>query len=245
MKKIILLLSLIIVTISCSQDSNDSKQAAKTGQGGSMARFTISGNYLYTVDDNKLNVFSITDLTNPVMVNYINLGSRIETLFAFDKNLFIGSQNGMFIYSIEDPESPKYLSDAQHFTSCDPVISDGKYAYVTLHSVNNVCGNNINALEIYDVTELQNPKLIHRRNLVSPKGLGLYGNYLFICDDELKIFDVSNANNPTFIKSLPIAAFDVIIRHNQMIAIGQETLTQYKLNPDNIENITVLSKLNI
>ena len=37
-----------------------------TGIGGSMARFTISGDYLYTVDSWNLNTFEITDPINPV-----------------------------------------------------------------------------------------------------------------------------------------------------------------------------------
>ena len=46
---------------SCESDSTDTftTDAGQTGQSGSLARFTILDDYLYTVDDQDLNVFNI------------------------------------------------------------------------------------------------------------------------------------------------------------------------------------------
>ncbi len=230
-----------IFFIGCSSDSNGIGNNM-VGQGGSTARFAIVGDYLYTVDDMDLNVFSISTTSNPVFLNKISVGFRIETLFAHNTNLFIGSQNGMFIYNLNNPEVPLQESSVSHFTSCDPVITDGEFAYVSLHSNSN-CGNNINLLEVYNVSNLQNPIRIHSRNMIHPKGLGLYNNYLIVCDDEIKIFDVSDPENMTFSTSINVAGFDVIIRNNLLIVVANNGIYQYNLDPTDITNITTLSTI--
>ena len=240
--KLIKLIIISFLFIGCSNADSGPNAQSKTGKGGSMARFAIVGNYLYTVDDSSLNVFSIVEDANPVFVNEVYVGFRIETLFAYNTDLFVGSESGMFIFSLENPEVPVQESSIQHFTACDPVVTDGEFAYVTLHS-ESTCGNNINMLEVYNVADIQNPILLHQRNMMSPKGLGLYNDYLLICDDELKIFDVTDPQNMTLASSINIVGFDVIIQNNHLIVVGAEGLYQYSLDPDNINNITHLSTI--
>ena len=150
----------------------------------------------------------------------------------------------MYIYNIDNPETPTYVSDVEHFTACDPVVSNDTHAFVTLHT-NIGCGTDINVLEIYDVTEVTNPILISSRNLTKPIGLGLYGNYLFVCDDEVKVFDVSNPENSSLVTSVDVNAFDVIINQGRLILIGENGLYQYNLDHTNITNISHLSTINI
>ena len=73
-----------------------------TGIGGSMARFTIVGDYLYTVDSWDLNTFDISDQINPEFKSKVGLGWGVETIFPYDNRLFIGAQNGMHIYNLEN-----------------------------------------------------------------------------------------------------------------------------------------------
>lgn len=243
MKKILLFFVLILIIFSCfKNDSSSNESYDNIGKGGSMARFTILNNYLYTVDDGSLNVFSIVENNKPVFLNKVYIGFQIETLFAYDNNLFIGSQSGMFIYSLDNPEIPIQESSVEHFTACDPVVTDGITAYVTLHS-ESTCGNDLNVLEIYNVSDIQNPILLQTRNMISPKGLGLYNDYLIVCDDEVKIFDVSEPNAMTFVKSIDIQGFDVIIQNNHLIVVGENGLYQYSLDNNDIENLTYLSTI--
>ncbi|MGB7395711.1 MAG: hypothetical protein WA913_15090 [Pricia sp.] len=221
-----------LLLIGCASDTSDAAQAPTTdGQGGSLARFALKGDYLYTVDDANLNVFSITNGREPVKTNSVSVGFRIETLFSYKDYLYIGSRDGMFIYGLERPEFPTQLSSVQHFTACDPVVANDTHAFVTLHS-ETFCGNNINVLEVYDVTDVTNPMLLNSRNLAYPKGLGLYGNYLFVCDDEIKVFDVTDPTDSQLVTSLNRSAFDVIISNNLLIAIGESGLYQYQLSID-------------
>lgn len=131
---IIILIALITFSCESNTDSSISENSNDIGKAGSLARFTTFNDYLYTVDNSTLNVFSINDQTNPVKINDIEIGFNIETLFNYKEFLYIGSQNGMFIYSVQNPEEPQYLSEVQHFTACDPVIANATHAFVTLHT---------------------------------------------------------------------------------------------------------------
>ncbi len=247
MKKIILLFITMALSIACSQDGNNGasneSMAITDGQGGSLARFAMLGNYLYTVDEYGLNVYNIATPTDPVFVNSVPIGFRIETLFNYKEYLYIGSQNGMFIYSVSNPEFPEYLADVQHFTSCDPVVANANTAFVTLWSELG-CGTTLNQLEIYDITDVVNPTLLSVRNLTAPKGIGLYGDYLFVCDDEIKVFDVSDPANSVLVHNINRIAFDVIIQGDLLIAIGQNGIYQYKLEQSDITNTSELSVIN-
>lgn len=247
MKKYISFLIIFALFTACESSSSDQAQAeGGDGQGGSLARFTLKGDYLYTVDDFDLNVFNVADTKDPVKVNTVPIGFDIETLFGYQDYLYIGSQNGMFIYSLDNPEFPEKLSSVEHFTACDPVVANETHAFVTLHS-NTFCGNELNVLEIYDVADVTNPVLLNSRNLTSPKGLGLYGDYLFVCDDEIKIFDISDAEQSKLVASIKRSAFDIIIRNDVLIAIGESGLYQYRLATDAEEGVkaTQLSTISI
>ncbi|GAA0872101.1 hypothetical protein GCM10009117_12480 [Gangjinia marincola] len=233
--------------VSCSNDSDSSSLAegpSSDGQGGSMARFALKGDYLYTVDEFDLNVFNIQDATDPVKVNSQNIGFAIETLFSYKDYLYVGSRNGMFVYSVDNPEFPEQLSAVQHFTACDPVVANDTHAFVTLQNSSG-CGGTVNQLEVYDITDTTNPVLINTRSLSEPKGLGLYGNYLFVCDDEIKVFDITDPSASVLVASINKNAFDVIIQNDLLIAIGENGLYQYALNPNDVSDISALSVINI
>lgn len=245
MKKIYLILIFALLIISCNTDNtSDASSFSDTGQGGSLARFALFTDYLYVVDDTNLNVFSIINTEEPVQVNTVAIGFNIETLFNYKNYLYIGSRNGMYIYNIDNPETPTYVSDVQHFTACDPVVANQTHAFVTLHT-NIGCGTNINVLEIYDVADVTNPVLISSRNLTRPIGLGLYGDYLFVCDDEVKVFDISDPENSALVTSIDVNSFDVIINNGILVLIGENGLYQYSLDNNNITNISHLSTINI
>ncbi len=231
MKKIYLLLvTICLIIVSCEDgDQNDSNGSGTDGQGGSLATFALKGDYLYVVDNTYLNVFNISTPESPVQVNREYIGFEIETLFGFKDYLYIGSRRGMFIYSLEKPEFPVELSSVEHFTACDPVVANDTHAYVTLHSVRDCTTGNLNVLEIYDIQNITEPVLISTRNLIQPKGLGLYGNYVIVCDDEIKIFDISDPKESKLVNTIDKEAFDVIIKDDMLIAIGRQGVYQYSL----------------
>ena len=161
-----------------------------------MARFTIVGDYLYTVDSYNLKSFDISDQLNPEFREEVNLGWGVETIFPYDNNLFIGTQSGMHIYSLEKREKPSWISTYEHITSCDPVVVQGDYAYVTLRG-GAECQNFNNQLDIIDISELEQPSLFKTYPMINPHGLGIDDNCLFITEGEygLKMYDITNIDD--------------------------------------------------
>ncbi len=147
---------------------------SKTGVGGSTARFTVSGNYLYTVDYYSLYAFDAANAADPQLVYneaITNLSGMVETIYPFKDNLFIGSSNGMFIYALTNAAKPSYVGQFGHFAACDPVIADDSNAFVTLRS-GSVCQGFNNELEILDIaTDITNPTILKTYSLTNPRGL--------------------------------------------------------------------------
>ena len=238
-KRYITIIFALIFAFSCSEnDTSINSDVSVDGQGGSLATFTLKGDYLYTVDFFNLSVFNISDVLNPVKVNTINVGFNIETLFSFKEFLFIGSQDAMYIYDVANAELPKLLSQSNHFRACDPVVANDTNAYVTLHS-NATCGGTVNELKTYNIEDVENPILLNTRGLTQPKGLSLYGdNYLLVCDDTVKIFDVSDPSNSIYLDEITTqGAIDIIIRNNHAFIISEFAIAQYQLNSSDIGHI--------
>jgi hypothetical protein len=216
---------------------------AAIGVGGSMARFAILKSYLYTVTDNSLNVFDISQSDNPVLANQKNIGWQIETIFPFKDNLFIGSQSGMYIFSTANPGQPSQLSMFGHLTLCDPVIADDNYAFVTLHG-GTTCGGKLNQLDVLDISNISNPKIVRSYPLTSPKGLSKDGSLLFICDGDagLKVFDASDVANLKLLQTLDgINPVDVISINKIAIVVTADGLYQYDYSDS--KQITLKSRI--
>jgi hypothetical protein len=209
--------------------ASGSSNKAAIGISGSMARFTLLNNYLYTVTDNALNVFNISQPQNPVFSNKINLPFGIETIYPFKSNLFIGSQTGMFIYGTANPDKPVQAGSFAHARVCDPVIADDNYAYVTLRS-GNKCTGFTNQLDVVNIQNLQSPKLVKSYPLTNPHGLSKDGNTLFICDGAagLKVFDATDVNSIKLLQTISgINAYDVITVNGVAIVVAKDGLYEY------------------
>ncbi|MDQ7917705.1 hypothetical protein RBU60_08965 [Mesonia sp. MT50] len=231
MKKFILL-CLVIIVSACSSDSSESaspNDVGGDGMGGSLARFALVGNYLYTVGEESLSVFEVTNPSQPVFKGNTYIGFDIETLYGFEDKLFVGSRLGMYIYDISAPENPLQLAEVLHMRSCDPVVSSGDFTYVTLHT-NITCEGEVNQLEVYNTENPLYPQLLTTVQMNRPIGLGLYENYLLVADlNVVRILDVSDPQYPNFVSSIPVSGFDLIIREDELFVIGEERLSQYEL----------------
>jgi hypothetical protein len=218
-----------------------------TGTGGSMARFIIYKDILYAIDASALHFFDVSTSTDPTAIGNYPIGWNIETVFIARDHLFIGAQSGMYIYSLSDPLNPAYVSTYWHVTSCDPVVVEGNYAYVTLRT-GTICESDVNQLDVVDITDLSNPQELKSYTMYNPHGLGIDKGTLFICDGEegLKVYD---ATNPLMIKNNMIAhfqdinAFDVIPLDNLLIMVCEEGISQYDYS--DLNHIELLSTLPI
>jgi hypothetical protein len=225
--------------------SSSGSAAVTTGINGSMARFTLMNDYLYTVTDIALNVFNISTPTNPSFTNAVNIGWGIETIYPFAGNLFIGSSAGMFIYGTSNPNTPTQLGRFAHARACDPVIADGNFAYVTLRSGTTCSGFN-NQLDVINVQNLSTPSLVKTYPLTNPHGLSKSGSTLFICDGNggFKVFNAADVNNIKLFKTITgMDAYDVIASNNIALVVAKDGLYQY--NYADAANPVLLSKMSV
>jgi len=227
---------------------NNESDKASVGTGGSLARFAIKDNTLLAINNGiSLKMFDISLPEQITSGDSINIFTTIETLFTVDNNLFIGSTTGMFIYNITNPNAPILISEYWHMTSCDPVVVQGDYAYITLRT-GTTCFGSVNELHVVDISDIENPTLLKEYEMYNPYGLGIDDTTLFVCDGTagLKIY---NAANPLTITDNELAiyadinTYDVIPNNGILMMIGSEGLYQYDYS--DLQNIQLLSFLPI
>ncbi len=242
---------------SCAEDAgvafNESAQGGDTGIAGSYARFITIGDFLYIVDQTDIQTFSVANPAAPVKINTQTVAAQIESIFHYEGRLFIGSGLGLFIYQIEADGIPSLLSSNVYdypIVPCDPVVANDQYAYVSLHDqdAEGPCGGwiDINVLKIFDISDIMDPIQIAEYPMSKPKGLGLDGNILFVCDDYdgLKVFDVSDPLNIQLKHHFQgFTAFDVIPLDGLLMCVGTDNI--YQFDYSDIENMTEISRIPI
>jgi hypothetical protein len=222
------------------------------GIGGSTARFTLNQGLLYTVSTSNLSAFKLEDGGITKQVSTQNVGWNIETIYPFEGLLFIGSQSGMYIYGLDNPEKPTLLSTFEHWRACDPVVSDGKTAFVTLRD-GTECEGFLNQLDVINISDTKNPKLIKSYPLYHPIGLSINQGLLFICEDDkgIKLYDTKDLNaidKNLIYQDKSFSAVDIIVLEEAKIAIitGEDGIWQFSYkNPAKWELLsTIKSKTN-
>ena len=214
------LVSLVLFS-TCSKEGGEPIVPSNTGTGGSTARFTISGNYLYTVNEKNLKVFSIEDPANPQFVKTMEIGPEIETIFPFKNRLFVGSRSAVYFFSLADPANPvleSKVSDPVIRMRCDPVVANDTVAFATLNTAG-PCGGFQSILAVYDIRDFNKPVKIAQSDLNTPHGLGYKDSVLYVCDDNsgLKLFNINKASNPIIIKVLKDATYLDLIPYKNLL----------------------------
>ena len=196
--------------------SSSGTSAASYGKSGSMARFGLYDKYLYSVDNNQVYTFNVQNPASPVKLGMQYLGWNIETMFLYDDHMFLGTNSGMIIASLQNPLIPTQVGSYAHITSCDPVIVDDGYAYVTLRDGQTCRNTTVNRLDVLKLAvDYKTVSPVAFYNLTNPHGLGIDGNTLFVCDgsDGLKVYDCTDKTtiDQHLIKAFPaIQSYDVI-----------------------------------
>lgn len=231
--RLIFLLAASIVMISSCTKSPELSNAGNAGQGGSLARFTIVGHYLYTVNRQSLHTYDLSlNPGEPKLVSETYIGWDIETIYPYQDHLFIGSMDAMYIFSLADPARPVMQGYASHLRSCDPVVAKDSMAYVTLRT-NSTCMGEVNALMVYNVKYISSPVWVTQVDLEQPYGLGVRDNTLYICDDAagLKVFDISDPLNPVMLRAIEGYTFrDCIPYGDMLICMVTEGMVVYDIS---------------
>jgi hypothetical protein len=234
----------LFIIAACNKESASDASANSTGTGGSLARFTIAGNYLYLADHSSIKVFDISNPAAPVEHPPVPVAFNVETIFPYKDKLFIGSTTGMFIYSITNPAAPSKLGSAQHMRSCDPVVANDSVSFSTLQG-GSACGPAESGLYIYDIKNITTPVLKKLLPLCTPYGLGLKDSVLFVCrgPNGLTAIKVKDPFKPAVMYTKTDGNYmDVIPYDNLLICYVKTGLIVYDAtDPKNIVKVGLMN----
>lgn len=211
------------------------------GVGGSMARFGLYLDFLYIVNQNSLLTFKLNSNSEVTLLNTSYVNWNVETIYITDNHLFLGTQNGLIVESLQVPQMPSQIGSFSHMTSCDPVVIKGDLAFVTLKGGTTCRGGILNQLDVVRLSDgYSKYTLLKSYPMFGPQGLGIDGDLLFVCDGDagLKIYNAADPLTITehLVASFPsINAYDVIPRNNYLFMIGDKGFMLYDYS--NIENI--------
>jgi hypothetical protein len=205
---------------SCEKSAdNVTTNASGSGANGSITRFITYNNYLYIVDFNNLKSFDISSPSSPILRKTTNVGFNIETIFEYKGNLFIGSNNAIFIYGLTNPAEPNLKSQFNYFIpGRDPVVAIDSVAYSTTRNLFGTGGN----LNIVNIKNMDAPVGMGFINMPSPYGLAVNQNALYVCNgsDGISVFNRNNAYMPVLERTFNLSNetfYDLIVRGNLMI----------------------------
>lgn len=165
------------------------------------------------------------------------VGWNVETIYAMNPFLFIGTQTGMQIHEVS-PNGINSQGAFSHAEACDPVLPTVEgVAYVTLRS-GDECPGDLNSINVVDISNVRFPFLIDQFALDSPYGMTIIGDLLYVAqgDNGFSIFDKTNPEAIIFLRAVSdIEAYD-IIRHptrTDLVLIANKTgLSQYAVTTD-------------
>ncbi len=232
----------ILVDAAFDGANSNGGSSVPAGIAGSYSRFGLYDQFLYTIDINSLKSWSLSAPECPSVSDSVFLGWNIETIFPWKDRLFVGSQQGVFIFNNSNPSHPVLESTFWHATGCDPVVCDDTHAYVTLHD-GTTCNGTLNQLEVVDIRGLPSASVTAIYPMQRPFGLSVSGDFLYLCDDGLKVYDKSAPDNLKQVAHLKdLKTTDAISLGNDLLlVIGDGGFLQFDVsNPAEPKQISTI-----
>ena len=250
------LICLVLLGISSCSDDIGLADSGNAVLSGSYARMLTIGNKLYVLGSSNLRVLDVANPSLPIHATTINIDADVESLFFNNANLFVGSPQGMYIYTLDGSGIPQLASITpyEQFTEvqvlpCDPIVANDTIAFSTLSTSFDQTSNcwrpeDLNELHVFDITDVSAPTSLGSVPMEEPKGLGLAHDHLFVCEQNsgIKAFDVSDPSNPSLVyTSARFQAVDLIPANGTLLVVGLDTIHQFDYT--DINNIVKISTI--
>jgi len=94
------------------------------------------------------------------------------------------------------------------------------------------------------ISNKRNPVNVNIITMESPQGLGISSGLLFVCHNGIKVYDLTDPVNPSFIRKENIPAVDIIPIEDMLIITAEDGLYLYNFTTDGQLNLlsTLYSK---
>lgn len=220
-------------------------EAADIGLTGALSRVVVQGRWLYTVDGQTLRIFDLggatTSNTAPQLLGSAALGVDIESVYPIGSYLFVGTAAGLYLFDVAVPQQPRRLGHYAQAVSCDPLVVEGRWAYITLRP-NRSCGGGPGQLQVVDLQNPAQPQQVQAYPLTQPYGLALHPDSarLFVCDAGLRVFDTRQAPTLRPLDHFAVEAFDVEADRDLLLVSGSSALYQYRYTRGALQRLSAL-----
>jgi len=243
MKKLFFLI--VIIFFASCEKFNVSPESEATGKSGSISRFAIKDNLMYAIDANYLRVFDISNSDHPVLVESTKVDYGLETIFIYGNYIYLGAVDGVYVIDINNPTAPHQLQKMEHHVSCDPVVVQNNYAYSTQRVSATGCGDHWtqSELAVYDVSNINQSVLKNEIVMDEPFGLAAEGNWLYVCDGGIVVFDITDPASPIRKDLVQVDnAHDIILNYPYMLVATSTSFELYNYSdPMNIHFVSTLA----
>lgn len=205
-----------------SSNSEGSTSVMVESIGSSTSKFKIYNNRLYSIKDNFLKVYDISDADNIQPLSWTYLNSPITSMFVYDEKLIAATNSGLKIFSIKD-DMIEFLKNSDTFIPCQrffvedtllyvlnnldtckdylyDMYSYDPYYYEEVDRFKEDPTNNMildNGIEVYDVSDFSSPKLLTKISSYNPIALSVKDDLLYVCEGKygLKVYDINRSEN--------------------------------------------------
>jgi hypothetical protein len=172
-----------------------------------------AGTYLYVVAWNGLHIVDVADATHPTPVGlYTVEGYGYAMSVAVSGNYaYVGYDVSLRVVDISDSRHPLEIGVYADLMGVFDLSVVGSYAYLALSESDTA----YNGLAVLDVSNPASPALVTLPLLELPaSGIAIAGNYAYLAQDGLRIYDISDPSLPTELGSCDCAGWKLTLQEH-------------------------------
>ena len=208
------------------------------------ANIAKNGDYLYTNHGREgMTIYRLDEDYIPRFVKTFNYNSELNQLIYFktietssskasQKYLITSTYAKIFIFNIDDPENPSYISDLDTGDIIRKIYINGNYIYCLFYR----------KLRIIDISDLTNPQIVSTTDFGSNiyGGMYYYNDHLYL---RQHILDVSDKTSPVILND-SFEAISLTGYENYLITINSSYSKEIHLydltDPENPQDIQTI-----
>ena len=217
--------SLIVLDV---QDPTNPQQVGNIDQlDFEIYSLTISGTVAFAPKEKGIRIFDISQPTNPELLDTYALPSTyvgdivISGTLAFVPEKPTGTDNtttgGLRILDVSDPQNISQITIFGENDGVEAVALDGNYAYLAYHE-HSTPSTYSSKTVVLDISTINFPNEIHRSSN-GTSDVAVYGNYLYVIDNGLEIYNISTPSTPNFVNKINVTDFTKVFIDNDTLYI--------------------------
>jgi hypothetical protein len=203
-----------------------------------------SGDVLYVLNYNGLEIYDISDITNPVLHSQtrLGLGSRTDRLTIDGSLMYIGQLERFYIFDISAPLNPVQVSMTYLEGHLSEIVIRDTRAFLGMVRYSNE-DVNYPAMYIYDISDPANPQIVGKYESPSSmkdcRSFEVVGDFIYSINhwnSILEIISIADETHPVRIFSVDITyPYGIGVLDQYLIVANRDSLRSYDISdPDTL-----------